>query len=315
MGGKQLNHAFTPSTDAAVTRSAARPRRPVVWLVCGLVFGVAGLGAATAAIGARRWNAESGHVIARLSARLAPIEAPYSEARDLEGLPAPVVRYFRHVLRDGQPIISSARIHWKGEFNMGKPGRDNWRPFTAVQEFVPGAPGFVWNARIHMLPLVPVYVRDSFLDGRGSMRAAALSLVSVVNAEGTPTLASGALQRYLGEAAWLPTALLPRQGVTWSAIDDHRARATITGGGTTVSLEFRFDSEGRNTSVFTTDRFYDDGSGSAVLHPWEARNLRFGEHNGVLVATDSVAEWHLPSGTFAYWKGRPTRVEYRHQGR
>ncbi len=31
----------------------------------------------------------------------------------------------------------------EGRFNMGRPGRDNWRPFTAVQEFVLGAPDFV----------------------------------------------------------------------------------------------------------------------------------------------------------------------------
>lgn len=282
-----------------------------MWLVGGLVLGVLGLGAAAAVIGARRWDAESSRVMAQLRAHEAANVPPYSEARDLEGLPAPVVRYFRRVLRDGQPITTSARIHWEGEFNMGKPGRDNWRPFTAIQEFVPRAPGFVWNARIQMLPMVPVYVRDSFLDGRGSMRGAALGLVSVVNAEGTPTLASAALQRYLGEAAWLPTALLPRQGVTWTAIDAERARAAITADGTTVSLEFRFDGEGRNTSVSAADRFYDDGSGAPVARPWEARHLEFGERGGAIVATHSIAEWHLPSGTFPYWRGRPTRIELR----
>lgn len=283
-----------------------------MWFVGGLVLGLLGLSVAASIIGSRKWEDESSRVVARLRAREAPAGARYSEAKDLEGLPAPVVRYFRHALRDGQRMIASARVQWEGEFNMGTPGRDNWRPFTAVQEFVPGAPGFVWNARIQMWPLVPICVRDSFLDGRGSMRAAALGLVSVVNAEGTPTLASAALQRYLGEAAWLPTALLPRHGVTWTAIDDERARASITADGTTVSLEFRFDSEGRNTSVFAAERSYDDGKGPPVPRPWEARNLEFGEHSGVRVATDSVAEWHLPSGAFAYWKGRPTRVEYRH---
>lgn len=261
-------------------------------------------------IGARRWHAESARVVATLRSHARNSEAPLQEA-DLAGLPAPVVRYFRRVLREGQPMITAATITWEGEFNMGRPGKDNWRPFTARQEFVPGAPGFVWNARIAMWPGVPVFVRDSFVDGRGSMRGAVWGLIPVVTAEGTPTLASGALQRYLGEAAWLPTALLPRSGVTWTAVDDTRARGTLSAGGTTVSLEFRFDEHGRNVSVFTSERFYDDGRQPPVARPWEARNSAFGEYHGVTVATSSVAEWQLPEGPFAYWRGRPLMVEYR----
>lgn len=279
------------------------------------VFVAVGLGLGcvlvAARLGERRWQAATDRVLAALRSQEAPASAAYSEA-DLAELPPPVARYFRHVMREGQPIITHARITWEGQFNMGRPGSDNWRPFTAVQEFVPGAPGFVWNARISMLPGLPVFVRDSFVGGLGSMRGAVLGLISVVDSEGTPTLASGALQRYLGEAAWLPTALLPRQGVSWTAIDDTRAKATLTAGATTVSLEFRFDAQGRNVSVFAPDRFYDDGKGEPVARPWEAENLQFGEHEGVTAATESVAQWHLPSGTFGYWRGRPTRIEYRY---
>jgi hypothetical protein len=259
----------------------------------------------------RRWHDASDDVLRSLRSRETAPATAYSE-RELAGLPPPVVRYFRHTLREGQRIITHARITWEGQFNMGQPGKDNWRRFIAEQEFVPGAPGFVWDARITMAPGVPVLVRDSFADDRGSMRGALFGLVPVVDVEGTPTLASGALQRYLGEAAWLPTALLPRQGVTWTAIDDTRALASIAAGGTTVSLEFRFDAEGRNVSVFAPDRFYDDGKGPPVARPWEARSVRFGEHEGMLIATEAVAEWHLPSGTFTYWRGRPVTIEYRY---
>lgn len=272
-----------------------------------VLVGLVGL---TLWLGARRWHAESARVVATLRSHERGGAAPFHEA-DLAGLPAPVARYFRRAVPGGQPMIASATITWKGEFNMGSPGEDNWRPFTAVQEFVPGAPGFVWNARIAMLPGVPVFVRDSFVEGRGSMRGAVWGLIPVVTAEGTPTLASGALQRYLGEAAWFPTALLPRSGVTWTAIDDTRARATLSAGETTVSLEFRFDEQGQNLSVFAPDRFYDDGKQPPVARRWEARNGAFGEHNGVRVATASVAEWQLPQGPFAYWRGRPVKVEYR----
>lgn len=271
---------------------------------------VVGLAGVTMWLGARRWHAESARIVATLRTQEHGRGAPFHEG-ELAGLPAPVVRYFRRVLRNGQPMITSATVLWEGEFNMGRPGKDNWRPFTAAQEFVPGAPGFVWNARIAMWPGVPVFVRDSFVAGRGSMRGAVWGLIPVVTAEGTPTLASGALQRYLGEATWFPTALLPRSGVRWTAIDDTRARATLSAGETTVSLEFRFDEQGQNVSVFAPDRFYDDGQRPPVARPWEARNSTFGVHHGLTVATASVAEWQLPEGPFAYWRGRPVRVDYR----
>jgi hypothetical protein len=261
--------------------------------------------------GQRRWRDESDAVLAKLLLREAPPESPFS-VDELAALPRPVARFFRSTMRDGQRIITHARITWQGEFNMGQPGKDNWRPFTAVQDFVPGAPGFIWNARITVAPGVPIFVRDSFVDGRGTMRGAVLGLIPVVDVTDTPTLASGALQRYLGEAAWLPTALLPRQGVSWTAVDDTRARATISAGRTTVSLEFEFDDRGRNVSVFAPDRFYDDGTGRPVAQPWHARSLRFREHEGMISATEAIAEWHLPTGTYAYWRGRPLAVEYRY---
>jgi len=281
-----------------------------MWLKAVLIALVVMLLLAVAAVwlGGRGWRSETSQLVDRLLAERSAQSATYSET-ELAELPAPVVRYFRKVLRPGQPIVRRARITWAGEFNMGKPGRDNWRPFTAVQDYVPAAPGFVWDARIAMMPGMPVLVRDAYLDGSGRMQGAVFGLISVVDSQGTPTLASGALQRYLGEAAWFPTALLPSQGVTWTAIDDTRALATLTGGGTTVSLEFRFNEEGMNVAVFTPERFYDDGTNPPVARPWQARSLRFAEHAGMIVADEAVVEWLLPDGVFAYWRGRPVKIE------
>lgn len=237
--------------------------------------------------------------------------ARYSEI-ELIGLPAPVARYFRAVLKDGQPIIRRAHITWKGEFNMGKPGTDKWAPFTAKQDFVPRAPGFIWDARISMAPGMNTLVRDAFVAGAGSIHAKVTGLVTVANSHDTPAIATGALQRYLGEAAWLPTALLPSQGVTWEPMDENRARATITAGGVTTSLEFRFGADGQIVSAYAAERVFDDGKSPATPHPWRARNLRYGEFNGMKVPVDSTAEWLFPAGPYAYWRGQPITIEYEY---
>jgi hypothetical protein len=75
------------------------------------------------AVGVARWaemihshytQLESGRVDAR--GRMSSTSR--FDARELEGLPAPVQRYFRTVLTDGQPIIAAATIAMTGTMNM-----------------------------------------------------------------------------------------------------------------------------------------------------------------------------------------------------
>lgn len=49
------------------------------------------------------------------------------------------------------------------------------------------------------------------------MKGKFLSLFPLFDAQNQRKLDEGALQRYLAEAIWFPTALLPSQGVTWTA--------------------------------------------------------------------------------------------------
>ena len=275
---------------------------------------VVGAAGAAIAIGQSRWRRSSDDLVHQLSDVPGRGPATIDFDRALKDVPPVVDRYFRAALRDGQPIIASARVTWRGEFNMGKPGRDNWRPFSAVQHYYPPAPGFIWDARIRYAPGMSVFVRDGFVNGQGTMRGALLGLIPVVNAEPSPALASGALQRYLGEAAWLPTALLPSQGIAWSPIDDRRARATIAVGTTAVSLEFTFDEQARLIRVFTPDRIMDDGKGHVEAQAWEAVILSHAERDGMSVPAQSAAAWLLPQGRFEYWRGEPDAIAYRRKG-
>lgn len=237
-------------------------------------------------------------------------DAAYSES-NLADLPTPVARYFRMVLTDGQPIVHHVRVRWSGTFNMGKPGRDRWVGFSAVQDFVPATHAFVWDARMRMLPGVPVMVRDELVGGQGSMLGAIMGLITVVDVGGTTNIATNALLRFLGEAVWLPTSLLPSQGVRWTAIDDATARATISNGTVTVHAEFHFGSDGLIESMTSSERIFDDGTNPPTLQPWGGTYRRYERRSGVLVPMDSEAAWVLPSGRFAYWRGSPTSIEYR----
>lgn len=141
--------------------------------------------------------------------------------RELELLPTPVTRYFRATLKEEQPIIRWARIQQVEKFRA--PGKVSaWSPFEATQHFLAKQPGFVWDADLRMNGLARVRVRDAYIKGLGSMQAKIFALVPVVDAHGEEKLNTGALQRYLAEAVWFPTALLPSAGVQWLGIDNNR---------------------------------------------------------------------------------------------
>lgn len=117
-----------------------------------------------AAYGSRRWEQGSQAILMRLeAARMSPSPARY-DARELDGLPAPVQRYFRAALTDGQPIVTAVLIRHVGTFNMSATG-EQWKPFTSRQRVITLRPGFDWDARIMMLPGVPAHVHDAYTQG------------------------------------------------------------------------------------------------------------------------------------------------------
>ena len=81
-----------------------------------------------------------------------------------------------------------------------------------------------------MAQLVSALLRDSYVAGTRLMIASAFGVYLIVNQTATPELNAGALQRFLGEAIWVPTALLPSPRITWTARDDRSARSTLRDG-------------------------------------------------------------------------------------
>ena len=253
-----------------------------------------------------RWRVRTHAVVAALRAGPPVTPARFGVAQ-LAGLPAPVRRYFLAVLPEGQPLARRVRLVQRGTF-LVKPESEGWAPFTAVQDvrIVPAA--FVWDARIRMAPGVAVRVRDSFVDGRGSMYGAVLGLFTVVRMENTPDIAAAALMRYLAEACWFPTALLPGAGVVWSAVDDSTARATLAVGGASASLDFHFGADSLVRRV-TGTRARAVGR-TSVPTMWEGRWLEYGVRSGVRIPVQGEVGWLLRGGPQPYWRGMITDLSY-----
>jgi hypothetical protein len=258
--------------------------------------------------GAYRWNVGTQDLRARLDAARVPVSPRTVDFRELEGLPAPVQRYFRTVLEDGQPMVAGVRVQHGGTFNTGET-TDQWKSFTSDQEVVTQRPGFDWDGRVAMMPGLPVRVHDAYVAGEGILHASFLGLFPVVDMRGGGDVAEGELMRFFAEAAWYPTALLPSQGVRWEAVDDRSAFATLSEGDISLTMLFTFDEQGLIETVGTEARGRTVG-GEVVPTPWQGRFWNYEERGGMVVPLDGEVAWLLPEGEKPYWRGHTIEIDY-----
>jgi hypothetical protein len=262
-------------------------------------FGIAAI------YGSYRWQSETDRLRAKLTNGRRTIKPNIYDQKEIEGLPDPVQRFFRTVIKDGQTIVAAVKLSQQGQFNMSET-ESKWSPFTATQLVTTQRLGFDWDARIQMAPGVNAFVHDAYLLGEGSLHVSLLGLFTVADVRDTPEAAQGELLRFFAEMPWYPTALLPSQGVRWEAIDNTSARATVTDGATTVSLVFRFNSEGTIETMRAEARYRD----KLTAMPWSGRFWDYSTRNGMLIPLQGEVGWEYPDGIRLYYKGKVTEINY-----
>jgi hypothetical protein len=255
--------------------------------------------------GKYQWQLGTDKLRAKLTGGRQAIHPKKYDSKELEGLPDPVQRYFQTVLKPGQPIVSAANLSQQGLFNMSET-EAKWSPFTATQFVTTQRPGFDWDARIQMAPGVSAFVHDAYVLGAGSLHASLLGLFTVADVRDTPAAAQGELLRFFAEMPWYPTALLPSQGVSWEAIDNTSARATLIDNPTTVSLVFRFNAEGTIETMRAEARYRD----KLTTMPWSGRFWDYSTRNEMLIPLQGEVGWEYPDGIRLYYKGKVTEINY-----
>ncbi|OWY24997.1 hypothetical protein C7N43_17415 [Sphingobacteriales bacterium UPWRP_1] len=226
---------------------------------------------------------------------------------DIAQLPQPVQQWLRQSGVVGKPYADKIQLWQNGTMRTTQNGK--WMPFEARQWFATVQPAFLWQTEVKMMPGVFLVGRDKYENGKGNMLIKALSLFTVANAKG-PETDQGTLVRYLAEIVWFPSAALSKY-IQWEATGSNAAKATMTYGGTTASVLFRFSDDGKVLAC-EAKRYYTRNNG-ATLEDWHVEidpNSYKTFQPGITIPVRSGVTWKLKEGDFNWLKVEVTQILY-----
>lgn len=204
----------------------------------------------------------------------------FSDA-ELDGLPEPVCRYLRAAIAPGTALASSATLRMRGAIKL----RKRWLRLRARELLTPNE-GFVWSGRVAGV----IAGSDRYENHRGSMKWKLFGVVPVMRSDGRDVSRSAAM-RGGAEGAWVPTALLPRFGVSWSADDDTHLTARSSVDQIALEVHYTLDSNG-NVHSIGFDRWGDpDNTGTWAMHPFGVEFTGHKTFGGVTIPNAGSAGW------------------------
>lgn len=211
-------------------------------------------------------------------------------------LPKPMKRYFKYALSENQSYISYLRLKHTGFFKIF-PDQD-WKPIQGEEYFTTQKPGFVWFGKLKSFVATDLYV-----NGEDNLKVKLFSMIPIVDEKGA-TITQGEMLRWLGEAPWYPTALLPSDKIRWESIDDQSAKVILKDGNLTGEGVFHFNEKGQMIK-FSAKRYYEDQLEDLTGFYDDYKNV-----NGMNIPSKVRVEWNLDSGNYSYAKFNVQTFEF-----
>ncbi len=234
---------------------------------------------------------------ARLGATGAP--GPAVGEAELAPLPPAAQRYLRFMGAVGRPRDTTFRLHLRGRFRRDR--RQGWLACEAWQFNSQPDVARIFHLRLRMYG-IPIYGRDTYVDGHGGMRIRPLDLFTIQDARG-PEYDLGELVTYLNDAVLLAPSMLLDPAVSFAAVDATSFDLALAHRGLTVRARVFLDAEGAPRDFETTDRFTEDPftpGRPLVRGRWRTPVDGWRRVDGRALPTRGRAVWHLPGGEFPY---------------
>jgi len=224
-------------------------------------------------------------------------------------LPVPVQKWLTNNQVFEKQKIDNVYLQQQVKMKL-KPEQEEWKVANAEQYFTIDPPAFNWSLDLQMNPILTLKGRDRFEEGKGEMLMKILSIIPVVDVKENLKINQAALQRYLAEIIWFPSAALSSY-IKWEYVDEQSAKATMTYKGTSGSGLFHFDDNG-DFEKFTTMR-YKDSDDDAQQYEWIAEVIENGVINKNRVPVKLKVTWKLESMDWNWLELEITKLKYNSQ--
>lgn len=228
---------------------------------------------------------------------------------DLAGLPAPVADYVRAAGAIGRPRVTGFRADISGRIRGG--ADQPWMTWTGHQVNTFGAePSRVLLMDATMKGL-PVDVLHAYVGPHASMRVRVASLVPLVDAHGAD-MDQAETVTLLNDMCVLAPAALVDAPIEWTAVDDHRARATFTNAGHTASAVLTFDDAHELVDFISEDRLRSSADGrSFTRQRWSTPIAGYRSFGDRRLGALGAGRWHPDDEpAFDYLEFRTDNIAY-----
>jgi hypothetical protein len=223
---------------------------------------------------------------------------------DIADLPPPVRRYIALTGSIGRPVVTEITLRFEATMYDAPGAVGMAGPVMQTNRFDTPERLFLMRTRMKGLP---VAVLHDFSKGGARMTVRLAGLLNVVDLAG-PELTRTETVTILNDLAFFAPSRLIDPRLTWTAIDDSRARVIFTLGANSVTADLIFNAEGELVDFVSEDRGMLEKDGALCNLRWTTPMGAYRDVGGWRLATEGEAIWHLPEGPFTY--GRMRLVSY-----
>jgi hypothetical protein len=221
-------------------------------------------------------------------------------------VPAIVAKWLARTIPEGSKMIKAAKVYQRGQFLLGK----TYSPFEATEDFTAAPMSFKWHASIRAFsPFVSIHVNDSYTMHHGKVDAKLFGLFPVAHQEG-PGVDESAFGRFVAEAIWMPTSLLPAAHVLWlPGPNDTSARLEMSDGELKAEAFIEFAESGQLRTLSMV-RKRDCGHGKIEPCNWFVRFDEEKVFHGFIIPAYAEVSWKLDDGLQTYYKGFVDQIDF-----
>jgi hypothetical protein len=175
--------------------------------------------------------------------------------------------------------------------------------FRAKQTIAVAEVGFLWHARLRMIPGVSMTVIDYVVGDQSGLEGRLATTIPFVHMTNTDLLFRGEAMRYLAELMWNPDGILFNSQLCWRVLDARTLAVSTGAGPRRCEVRLVLNEAGDLIGVEADDRPRVEGQVVSVC-PWFGRGGDYRVVGGRRIPTRVEAGWRANGVEFIYWRGR-----------